>query len=508
MNLSSIRTIRIAKLLLLTFSISLGLPRLGMGEEATPIQVHWDRVTRTTMTTPTLLVVGSSPLRRGSPLHDASFKAIKDLKCNLVRYVPWQANPRLGVAELEPPTGSKTSWDFSLIDPMTEDFMKAADGHPVVLNFSTIPQWMFKTPKPVTYSTDPDQFMWKYQQGTELRDPTFREVADYFARIVSWYAKGGFTDELGKRHESGHHYKIDYWEVLNEPDIEHGLSAEAYTRLYDAVVEAVHQVSPETKFVGISLSYPAGHPEFFEYFLNPKNHKPGTPIDMISYHFYAVPAMDETPEINQFTFFNQADKFLEIVGYVETLRKLLSPTTGTMVNEIGTMLPEDWSQSNHDYVFKPIHPSYWNISATVYAYVFAGLTRLGVNLAGESMIPAQPGFFPSIAMLDWDTGQPNVRWQALKLIRDHFGPGDKLVETPGGAANVLIQGFITGNGERKLLLVNKRDREYLLSLPEVAGGRIEAVDRTTGTNAPISKKIDGQAFRLGAFGIAVVTLAK
>ena len=300
--------------------------------------------------------------------------------------------------------------------------MKAADGHSVVLDFSTIPQWMFKTSKPVTYPTDPNQFMWKYQQGTELRDPTFREVADYFARVVSWYVKGGFTDELGKRHESGHHYKIDYWEVLNEPDIEHGLSAETYTRLYDAVVEAVHKVSPETKFVGISLSYPAGHPEFFEYFLNPKNHKPGTPIDMISYHFYAVPATDETAEINQFTFFNQADKFLEIVGYIETLRKILSPTTGTMVNEIGTMLPEDWSQSNPDYVFKPIHPSYWNLSAAVYAYVFAGLTRLGIDLAGESMIPAQPGFFPSIAMLDWDTGQPNVRWQALKLIRDHCRP--------------------------------------------------------------------------------------
>ena len=496
------------RLLLLMLLISVGLPGIVVGEEVTPIQVHWDRVTRTSITTPTLLVVGSSPLRRGSPLHDPSFKAIKTLECDKVRYVPWQANPRMGVAELEPPTRSKTSWDFSLIDPMTEDFMKAADGHSVVLNFSTIPQWMFKTPKPVTYPTDPNEFMWKYQQGTELRDPTFREVADYFARVVSWYVKGGFTDELGKRHESGHHYKIDYWEVLNEPDIEHGLNAETYTRLYDAVVEAVHQVSPETKFVGISLSYPAGHPEFFEYFLNPKNHKPGTPIDMISYHFYAVPATDETMEINQFTFFNQADKFLEIVGYVETLRKILSPTTGTMVNEIGTMLPEDWSQSNHDYVFKPIHPSYWNISAAVYAYVFAGLTRLGIDLAGESMIPAQPGFFPSIAMLDWDTGQPNVRWQALKLIRDHCGPGDKLVETPGGSAYVFIQGFIARDGERKLLLVNKRDREFLFSLPEVAGGKIEFVDRNTGTNSPTSKRIDGQTFKLGSFGIGVVTLTK
>jgi hypothetical protein len=34
---------------------------------------------------------------------------------------------------------------------MTEDFMNATAGHSVILNFSTIPQWMFKTEKPVAY---------------------------------------------------------------------------------------------------------------------------------------------------------------------------------------------------------------------------------------------------------------------------------------------------------------------------------------------------------------------
>ena len=38
------------------------------------------------------------------------------------KHVPWLPYPRLVVAELEPPTGTKTSWDFSLIDPLTRDF--------------------------------------------------------------------------------------------------------------------------------------------------------------------------------------------------------------------------------------------------------------------------------------------------------------------------------------------------------------------------------------------------
>ena len=75
-----------------------------------------------------------------------------DLGADYVRYVPWLPYPKLGVAEMEPPADGKTSWDFSLIDPMTEDFMNATAGHSVILNFSTIPQWMFKTEKPVNLS--------------------------------------------------------------------------------------------------------------------------------------------------------------------------------------------------------------------------------------------------------------------------------------------------------------------------------------------------------------------
>ena len=125
----------------------------------------------------------------------------------------------------------------------------------------------------------------------------------------------------GNGTQSGHHYKIDYWEVFNEPDLEHGFDPQTYTKLYDAVVEAIHKVSPETKFVGMSDSYAGGHPDFFMYFLNPRNHKPGIPLDMISYHFYAVPGADESPEVQPITYFYQADRFLEIVGYIEAIRK-------------------------------------------------------------------------------------------------------------------------------------------------------------------------------------------
>jgi hypothetical protein len=68
------------------------------------------------------------------------FQALHNLGADSVRYVPWLACPKLGLAELEPPAKGKISWDFSLIETMTEDFINATAGHSVILNFSTIPQ--------------------------------------------------------------------------------------------------------------------------------------------------------------------------------------------------------------------------------------------------------------------------------------------------------------------------------------------------------------------------------
>ena len=468
------------------------------------ITVRWGEVIRVSKTTPTLQVVVNPPLRRGSKIHDRAFQAVQDLGCEYVRYVPWLPYPRLGVAELEPPHEGKTFWDFSLIDPMTEDFMNATRGHAVILNFSTIPQWMFKTPQPVPYPADPDQVTWNYEQGTEFRDPSLKEVADYYARLVSWYTQGGFTDEFGKRHESGHHYKIDYWEVLNEINGEHQMTPQMYTRVYDAVVEAIRRVDPQIKFVGLGLG--GTSKAYFEYFLNHKNHKAGIPIDMFSYHFYAVPTPDQTIDTMQHTYWEQADHFLEVVGYIQDVRERLSPATQTTIDEIGSISADDLEQDKPGHVLKPIPNSYWNLCAGLYAYIYAELARRGVEAAGESQLVGYPTQFPSVSMVDWETGQPNARYWVLKLLKDNFGPGDTLVGTRASSPYVFAQAFVTRDGKRKVLLVNKRDREFEISLPGAAGAQEEYVDQTTAFRPPASKRLTTDQVLLPGFAVAVVTL--
>ncbi|MBS1814525.1 MAG: glycosyl hydrolase family 39 [Acidobacteria bacterium] len=451
---------------------------------------------------------------RGSKMHDGTFKALKELGADYVRYVPWLPYPRQAVAELDEPKDGKTSWDFQYIDPTLEDFMKATEGHSVCINFSTIPAWMWKTKTPVVYPQDPNQVFWKYTQGSEMRDPTYKEAADYFARLLSWYEKGGFTDEYGKWHESGHHYKFAYWEVLNEIDLEHHWKPEEYTKFYDAVVTEMHKVDPDLKFMAISLAHPSSNPEMFEYFLNPANHKPGIPIDFITYHFYANHTPHEGINEWQYSFFNQAAGFLNTVRYVEAIRKRLNPSVRTDLNELGVILREDTYENAHDgsngkprYVGNPEPEGYFPLAGAMYAHLFIELSRMGIDVIGESQLVGYPSQFPSVTMIDHTNSKPNARYWVLKLLHDNFKMGDKLFSTSGTGSDISAQGYITTEGTKKLLLVNRRGFAQEAKVPaDFANGNVSYVAISTGDNAPASEKLQGTTIHLQPFETAVITV--
>ncbi len=470
------------------------------------LRVNWEKTEVVSRSTPTLQVVVNPMTAPGSPIHDATFTALKALGADYVRYVPWLPYPQWAVAELKPPTAAGTSWDFKAIDPMTRDFLDATEGHPVILNFSTMPAWLFKTPKPVTYPADPAEPFWDYTQGTELVDPTGKQLGDYYGRLVSWYTKGGFTDENGARHSSGYHYSIPIWEVLNEPEFEHNTTPQQYTERYDAIVEGVRAVSPNTRFMGMALAMPSRTPDYFEYFLDRKHHKPGIPIDYISYHFYASPSADQTISDWQYTFFDQADGFLNTVRFAEAIRKRLSPETKVDLDELGVILADGIGKVDAQHPFQPYPDSYWNLAGAMYAYIYIETARMQIDIVGESQLVGYPTQFPSVSMMDWTNGKPNARYWVLKLIKDNFGPGDKLVETGlDNAPSVAAQAFVTAKGN-KLLLVNKHDLAVELTLP--AGSEhatAQAVDPTSGEGSARPIPIQSGSVKLEPFAVTVVS---
>lgn len=467
--------------------------------------VNWDKVLVESRSTPTLQVVVNPMTAPGSPIHDGTFAALKDLGADYVRYVPWLPYPQWAVAELDAPTSSGTSWNFKSIDPMTKDFMDATAGHPTIMNFSTIPAWMFKTPKPVVYPSDPTQPIWDYTQGTELVDPSGKQLGGYFGRLVSWYTKGGFTDENGTRHNSSLHYKFPIWEVLNEPEFEHATTPQQYTERYDAIVSGIRAVAPDTKFMGMgmALAQPSKVPDYFEYFLNPKNHKPGIPIDYISYHFYAVPTPRETIAEWQYTFFDQAEGFLNTVRYAETIRKRLAPNVKVDLDELGVILADDMDQTDPKHVTKPVPATYWNLAGAMYAYLYIELAKLQIDIVGESQLVGYPTQFPSVSMMNWTNSKPNARYWVLKLLKDNFGPGDKLVETNLNTSDLAAQAFVTTRG-KKLLLINKHDHPIDLTLPTGAFSAV-SVDEASAEGPARTISITGSKITLAPFAVTVVS---
>jgi len=470
--------------------------------------INWDKIEAISKTQVTIQVCPEPPMRRGHPASKNIYKALSDAKVNYARLQPWYPYPKLGVAELVPPADGKTSWDFKLIDPIVIDFFAAAQGRPVMINFSTIPQWMIKTDKPVAYANDPDEIVSEYSPGNQFRDTTLKELVGYYHRLVSWYTKGGFTDEFGKYHHSGYHYKIAYWEVLNEndQDTQHLFSPQQLTKIYDAIVSDLRKLDPDMKFSALALAFPNNGDAYVDYFLDAKNHQPGIPRDMFSYHNYIGADGEkwldgQAGEEQQYAYFDKVDDFMKTVSRLDAIRRKRSPATKTFINELGSIPVGGASDP------KLVIPDfYWVTSSAMFAYAYVGVVKRGIDLLAIAELIDYPGQFAGTTICNWDTGTPNARYWGMKLLRDNFGLKDKLVESKQQDNLLFSQGFITNGGKKKVLLINKTTRQLKVSVPYAKHAKIAYVDLSTGSKPYATGILYRDVVRLEAHAVAVITL--
>jgi hypothetical protein len=110
-------------------------------------------------------------------------------------------------------------------------------------------------------------------------------------------------------------------------------------------------------------------------------------------------------------------------------------------------------------------------------------------------------------MIDWKNARPNARYWVLRLLVDHFHPGDQLVGTTvDGAGDVFAQAFITPSG-KTLLVINKRNRLIAVALPEAAaGGVLTTVDAATGEDPPRRSLLANGTLALSPFAVATISI--
>lgn len=465
----------------------------GSGEDVWVVNVDFTKVIAISKTVTTLQVVSNPILDRTfkfpngteftNPIHRTAWDSLKNLKADLVRYVPWYPYPKKSVAELDSPIqGLATSWDFTNIMPMLEDFMNAVSptGR-TVLNFATQPCWLFGNsagkPQDCSYPSNPDQSFFEYVRGNRanLLDSSAGDLADYYGRLLAYLVKGEFTDEHGVKHTGGPAYsffnrqKGHVWELFNEA--EHSYTVDQYIHDYDVVVkkmiEAVGGIDNAPAFMGIG----GASADWLAPFLNRSRHlSDPAPIDYVSLHFYAGCDNRTDPSTYQKGFFGGAANFVEQMrGYIKVRDNSSFPNVKIDLDELGVILPNDKD------VNLPLDANipdiYWNAAGAMYAFLFSKLAPLGVEVLGHSQLAGSPKIpdwniplpqYPSVSLLDWRTGYGNSRYWVLKLLIDNFASGDVFVQTtvqPSLASSLQTDDAVVALGvlrtdQKALLLIN------------------------------------------------------
>ena len=208
--------------------------------------------------------------------------------------------------------------------------------------------------------------------------------------------------------------------------------------------------------------------DYYDYFLDHRNHRPGIPLDAISYHFYAKPGNGtnaNNPDVRHFC--EQADGFLKTVRKIERIRRRLSPSTQTVIDELGVIAPdESWKNI----------PVYWNAAGAMYAYLYLELSKLGIENVGESQLVGYPTQYPSVSMVNWETGKPNARFRVLEMLKKYFGTGDALVFTQVPDADIAAQAYRTAAG-RQITPGQQAGRGGRRSSPARGCGRADGFGR-------------------------------
>ncbi len=485
--------------------------------EPVRVAADWAQTIRVARTIPTTQILAHAYTLRTSPIHDALFGALKDLHTDGTRLQFWYSVTAQAVLERKEPTATETFWDFQYADPLVADyFANTAGKHH--LNITTIPRWMFNV-QPLDVPKDPTASFYAYTDNTTgalLKDPSGKQIADYQARIFQWYTRGGFTDEIGRFHKSGHHYKVEYWDVLNEPDFENKITVEQFTRIYDAVTEAIHTIDPNVQFYAPEVS--GAEVSWARYFLDPRHHKPGSlPVRWFTFHNY-VNAKNE-PETWQAKYFTDPAKsetdgasarvLVERMHQVLQVRDELSPHTQVIVDELGTFndVKDTEEACRAPEPYQAYKPLYWNAIGANWAYIFIASERLGLPVFSMSQMLGYPTQCPSISMFDKDTARPNAHYWVLSLINKHFGLGSTLVKTESSSTHVEVQASTT-RAEKEMLLVNTSNRTITVDLAASFSGAhlaADTVDEASGENAPRHEKLRGATLTLAPFAVAVVS---
>jgi hypothetical protein len=214
---------------------------------------------------------------------------VRHIRFHTTDWVPMKAN-----------TGQASDWDFTKLNETLLPTLEAAD-HSPMFTIVIAPSFLNIA------SSDASGLQFVFN------DANLNTFAQYCANLVRYYNAGGF-DWGGQHFQSPSNYRITWWQIFNEYNI-NGLLPSQYIRLYNTVVPAMKAVDPSIKFSALELA------DWAILLSDPRNNLPwfvappasggvNAPVDAAAVHLYSSSHQTDT----------DARIFGTIPGFAEDIR--------------------------------------------------------------------------------------------------------------------------------------------------------------------------------------------
>ena len=362
-----------------------------------------------------------------------------------------------GVSQGVPQT-TATTWDFSILDAVTQPVLGVGD-HSPEFQIAVAPPFM-------------------YDANHNFLDPTYQQFAGYIQNLVRYYATGGFTAPDGY-HVSASPYPVTWWGIYNEPNF-NNLDSTQYTQLYNAVVPAMQAVDPSLKFAAVELGDYSGLAQtYLPAFVNGVT----AHVDVLATHFYSTCNQSDSDEKLFSTVPGFAGEVQNIYSQLQTNPSLASVPVWVTENNVNA----DFSNSNGDSTCNPGQKFVTDQrgSSAFFAawrpYVFSQLGKVGIQALYHWDFDADAQY----GEVDYNSNTIQLSyWVDYWLAR--------MFPLPPGTN--ILQSTNTDDADVEVLAVQNPDGSVVIMLSNHA---LNAPTDNNGPGAPRTASIDVSA--LGSF---------
>jgi hypothetical protein len=364
-----------------------------------------------------------------------------------------------GISQGVPQTTAST-WDFALLDAITQPVLSVGDRSPE-FQIATGPAFM-------------------YDANHNFLDPTYQQFATYAQDLVKYYNTGGFSAADGQ-HASASGIPITWWGIYNEPNF-NNLSSMQYTQLYNAVVPAMQAIDPSLKYAAVELGDYSG---LANQFMPPFVNGVTAHVDVLATHFYSTCHQTDTDS----TLFATVPGFATEVGDIYTQLNT-NPALATVpvwvtennVNADFSVNGKSMCDQSRTFVLDPRGSS--PFFAAWRPYVFSQLGRAGVRALYHWDFGADTQY----GEVDYNTGALQLSYWVDYWLGRMF---------PADTGSQVLQHTSTDDRELETLAVLNSDNSVVIMIAN------HAVDAATDNDGlGVSKTVAVDVSALGSFATA------